>query len=238
MEPAYWRTPAAMETALRRVDDLPKELQGLVLGYVRYAFTNESLRATVTEYFKDRAACERRHGKIGTWDVGRVTDMSTLFDQPTFDADEFNEDLGGWDTSSVETMGSMFCGCNSFEGRGIGAWDTSSVRNMKAMFFCCGEFDEDIGAWDTSKVTNMKAMFDNAIVFNQDISSWNVSSVTNMTWMFVSCKRFNQNLWYWDTSSVRIVPPNNFFGCEDWHPASRPSVRVGSFEAALAIANA
>ena len=66
MEPAYWRTPAAMETALRRVDDLPKELQGLVLGYVRYAFTNDSLRATVTEYFKDRAACERRHGKIGT----------------------------------------------------------------------------------------------------------------------------------------------------------------------------
>ena len=79
MEPAYWRTPAAMETALRRVDDLPKELQGLVLGYVRYAFTNESLRATVKEYFRDKAACERRHGKIGKWDVGRVTDMSRLF---------------------------------------------------------------------------------------------------------------------------------------------------------------
>ena len=78
MEPAYWRTPAAMETALRRVDDLPKELQGLVLGFVRYAFTNESLRAAVREYFKDRAACEGRHGKIGTWDVGRVTDMSEL----------------------------------------------------------------------------------------------------------------------------------------------------------------
>ena len=52
---------------------LPKELQGLILGYVRYAFTNESLRATVTEYFEDRAACERQYGKIGTWDVSRVT---------------------------------------------------------------------------------------------------------------------------------------------------------------------
>ena len=57
---------------------LPKELQGLILGYVRYAFTNESLRATVTEYFEDRAACERRHGKIGTWDVSRVTCMGRL----------------------------------------------------------------------------------------------------------------------------------------------------------------
>ena len=98
MEPAYWRTPAAMETALRRVDDLPKELQGLVLGYVRYAFTNESLRATVTEYFKDRAACEHRHGKIGTWDVGRVTDMSRLFRPDSVRNFSFNEDIGAWDT--------------------------------------------------------------------------------------------------------------------------------------------
>ena len=66
MEPAYWRTPAAMETALRRVDALPNELQKLIFGYVRFAFTNASLRDAVTEYFEDRAACERRHGKIGT----------------------------------------------------------------------------------------------------------------------------------------------------------------------------
>ena len=41
------------------------------------AFTNASLRAAVKEYFEDKAAAERRHGKMGTWDVSRVTDMST-----------------------------------------------------------------------------------------------------------------------------------------------------------------
>jgi hypothetical protein len=55
--------------------DLPPEIKGVIQDYV--AFTNESLRAAVTEYFEDKASTERRHGTIETWDVGRVTDMST-----------------------------------------------------------------------------------------------------------------------------------------------------------------
>ena len=214
-----------METALRR---LPNEIQGLILGYVRFAFTNESLRATVTEYFEDRAACERRHGKIGTWDVGRVTDMSALFYRSHVDSinDEFDEDLGAWNTSSVKKMERTFAGCHAFEGRGIGAWDTSAVTSMHAMFSGCCSFNENIGAWDTSNVIGMTCMFDSCYIFNQDISSWNVSSVTEMTWMFIYCKRFNQNIRSWDTSSVSPVCPANFVGCEDFHEANRPSLPV------------
>ena len=214
---------------------LPKELQGLILGYVRVAFTNASLRATVTEYFEDRAACERRHGKIGTWDVSRVTRMSELFFRVRVDASEFNEDIGAWDTSSVTTMWRTFAGCDNFEGRGIGAWDTSSVRDMSYMFAGCRAFNENIGAWDTSKVGNMMQMFDSAHAFNQDISSWNVSSVTNMSWMFIHCRSFNQSLRSWDTSSVRSVPPTNWTGADyfladEWHNAIRPPVRVADHE--------
>ena len=73
-------------------DDLPNEIKGVIKDYV--AFTNASLRAAVKEYFEDKAATERRHGKIGTWDVGRVTDMSRLFAFRT----TFNDDIGAWDT--------------------------------------------------------------------------------------------------------------------------------------------
>ena len=60
--------PQSSNSGIALYDDLHcPELQGLILGYVRVAFTNESLRATVAEYFEDRAACERRHGKIGRW---------------------------------------------------------------------------------------------------------------------------------------------------------------------------
>ena len=55
------------------------------------AFTNAELRAAVEEYFQDKAACERRHGKIGSWNVKYVTDMSSLFDGRT----DFNEACTG-----------------------------------------------------------------------------------------------------------------------------------------------
>ena len=92
--------PAAAASNRRRraltYDDLPKEIKGVIKDYV--AFTNPSLRAAVAEYFADKAACERRHGKMNTWDVGRVTDMSELFHGRT----DFNEDIGAWNTRATE----------------------------------------------------------------------------------------------------------------------------------------
>ena len=217
-----------------RIRQLPNELQRLILGYVRYAFTNESLRAAVREFIRDRATCERRHGKIGTWDVGRVTSMSQLFFCPSNPGGAhfnlFNEDIGAWDTSSVTTMWRTFYGCENFEGRGIGAWDTSSVTDMSYMFSRCRAFNENIGAWDASNVVSMSQMFDSAHAFNQDISAWNVSSVRHMNWMFMYCSRFNQNLRSsWDTSKALPVPTTNFLGADRFCEANRPLVRYPDY---------
>ena len=73
---------------------LPKELQGLILGYVRYAFTNESLRTTVTEYFEDVSRVTR------SWNVSSVTNMSWMF----IHCRSFNQNLRAWDTSSVRSV--------------------------------------------------------------------------------------------------------------------------------------
>ena len=93
--------PAAAASNRRRraltYDDLPKEIKGVIKDYV--AFTNASLRAAVAEYFENKAATERRHGKIGTWDVGRVTDMSKLFaSRMTFN----DPGISSWDTLVAE----------------------------------------------------------------------------------------------------------------------------------------
>ena len=78
-------------------DDLPPEMKEAIQDYLRH--TNASLRAAVKEYFEDKAACERRHGKMNTWDVGRVTDMSRLF----YERREFNDPgISSWDTSVAE----------------------------------------------------------------------------------------------------------------------------------------
>ena len=60
------------------------------------------LQAAVNAY--KRADVVAMYGPIGSWDVSRVTDMASLFQNKG----SFDEDISGWDTSSVTTMNSMF----------------------------------------------------------------------------------------------------------------------------------
>ena len=134
---------------------------------------------------------------IGGWDTSSVADMSWMF----YDAESFNQDIGGWDTSSVTDMGFMFYGAESFN-QNIGGWDTSSVTDMAAMFYGAELFNQDIGGWDISSVTDMRWMFCAAWSFNQAIGGWDTSSVTNMSGMFSDAWSFNQAIGGWDTSNV------------------------------------
>ena len=112
-------------------------------------------------------------------------------------------------TTKVTNMYWMFGGEreNNFNPN-IGNWDTSNVTNMSGMFVNASSFDQDIGSWDTSNVTNMEIMFTNASSFNQDIGSWDTSKVTDMSLMFTNASSFNQPIGSWDVSSV-IIPSDS-----------------------------
>ena len=128
-----------------------------------------------------------------------VTDMSYMF----YDASEFNGNIGGWDTSSVEDMSNMFEGAISFN-QDLN-WNTSNVRNMERMFREAEIFNGDISGWDTSNLENMNEMFYSAESFNGDIGGWNTSSVTDMSLAFSNAESFNQDIGGWDTSSVTTM---------------------------------
>jgi len=83
----------------------------------------------------------------------------------------------------VKDMTAMFYAAHVFN-QDISGWDVSSVTDMNGMFLGASTFNQDIGGWDVSSVTNMNQMFDSAKNFNQDIGRWNVSSVTSMKYMF------------------------------------------------------
>ena len=140
---------------------------------------------------------------IGGWDTSSVTNMTAMF----YAASTFNQPIGDWDTSSVTNMAYMFNNANLFD-QPIGNWDTSSVTNMAFMFVSANSFNQPIENWDTSSVTNMAYMFFTTILFNQPIGDWDTLSVTDMQSMFWSASSFDQNLHTWFVPLILSKPAN------------------------------
>jgi surface protein len=134
---------------------------------------------------------------INAWDTSTVTNMSRMFES----AFAFNQSIASWNTSNVTNMSIMFGSARAFN-QSIGSWDTSNVTNMSFMFVNANVFNQPIGAWNTSNVTNMGSMFTSAFVFDQPIGTWNTSNVTNMYRMFQVASVFNQPIGTWNTSNV------------------------------------
>lgn len=130
-----------------------------------------------------------------------VTDMTGMF----YNTQNFNGNLGGWNTSTITNMDSMFFNAQSFVGDGLDDWDTQNVTNMQSMFDHAKSFNADISSWDTGQVTTMESMFAEAFSFNQDLSNWDTGEVTNMNYMFVGAFLFNSNIVGWTTHKVQTM---------------------------------
>ncbi len=130
---------------------------------------------------------------LGSWDTSNVTHMGGLFERTAF-----NHDISKWDTSKVTHMWYMFAYTQNFE-QDLSWMDTSNVVYMNKMFKE-SSFNGDISGWDVGKVENMTNMFENSS-FNGDISQWDTSSVIYTSGMFASSE-FNQPIGGWNTSSI------------------------------------
>lgn len=100
--------------------------------------------------------------------------------------------LGDIDVSEITDMSNLFYNSNRKDFMGIETWDTSKVENMKYMFCGCENFNQPLN-FDTSKVKTMSYMFYNCKNFNQPLN-FNTSKVEYMNHMFYGCENFNQEL--------------------------------------------
>ena len=57
-------------------------------------------------------------------------------------------------------MEMMFCNAKNFN-QPIGGWDTSKVTNMNSMFYNASNFNQPIEKWDVSNVNIIDMMFAN-----------------------------------------------------------------------------
>jgi surface protein len=173
-------------------------------GMEWFAIVNNSTKGQITNYakniisgityFKPPSSPTIPFNNIVTT---LVTDMLQLFGE----ASAFNQNIGSWDVSNVNTMQQMFSSATAFN-QPIGSWNVSNVTNMQNMFANAFGFNQPIGSWNVGNVTNMSYMFRNATSFNQPIGAWNVSNVTDMRFMFYEANAFNQPIGSWNVSNV------------------------------------
>ena len=127
---------------------------------------------------------------IGSWDMSNVESMTRMFN----DAAAFNnggsDSIGAWSTAKATSMEGAFWGAKAFN-QPVGSWNVSNATSFALMFMDAENFNQDLSHWDTSKATNMSNTFYRALVFNQDIGSWDVGHVTNMNHMFEYATAFN-----------------------------------------------
>ena len=80
-----------------------------------------------------------------------VTDMAFMFQNAT----SFNQDLSGWNVSTVRNMASMFNGASSFTSSGLPLWNPTACTNMDEMFrgsggFSNGFFTQNLTRWPST----------------------------------------------------------------------------------------
>ena len=141
-----------------------------------------SLPTTVTSIGIMFYQCSAFNQDISSWDVLNIINMTGLFYQAT----AFNNGgvalTWGSKTNKVKYMRSVFYGAISFN-QNISGWDTSSLLDIAYMFNGASLFNQDISGFNISTVTSMDNIFDNSGLsttnYNNILNYWASLSVTS-----------------------------------------------------------
>jgi surface protein len=203
-------TTVPLETTQELYDAVDRYLAGDVTSTLRYGTTMAAWDVSRIRIF-DRLFSTDRNSVVAyfspardeliLWDTSSAESMVSMFSG----AGLFNGDLSRWNLAKVRDMSFMFNHSYSFEGFGVSSWDVSSVENMEHMFFYAHAFTGDVSPWEVSRVKILDGMFDSVYQFDCDISNWDVSSTVDMDHMFANAASFNTDISRWNVQSVTTM---------------------------------
>lgn len=115
------------------------------------------------------------NGDLSNWNTSKVTNMDAAF---LSNYKFVGTGLKNWDISQVTNMRQMFLQAYIFE-EDISGWDTTSLSgSIDYMFFKARIFKSDLSAWDISKVTSMVSWSTEVSAFSSDISQCTMTPIT------------------------------------------------------------
>ncbi|MCG8583022.1 MAG: DUF285 domain-containing protein, partial [Bacteroidales bacterium] len=176
--------------------------------------------------------CEDINADISHWNVSNIKDVSFMFYNATafnnggqpldwgnntanfedmtrmfMRAENFNQNVSGWNVNNVTTLEGMFQNAKKFNnGDKPLNWTFNSVSDIDKVFMNATAFNQPV-TWNLDGAESLVSMFEGATAFNQDVSNWNVSSIRNLQAMFKNATGFNnggQPL-NWNTASVEQI---------------------------------
>ena len=87
----------------------------------------------------------------------------------------------------------MFYKAENFN-QDISGWNVSKVKEMCTMFHCARAFNQDISGWNVRTVERSPFMFYSAEAFSYDISNWVMWKNMDLRCMFVNTPNHNKNI--------------------------------------------
>lgn len=157
--------------------------------------------SNVTTFQDCFAECNNFNANITSWTPTSALSMNYMFGRLS-GVGIFNQDISGWNVSSVTDFTGMFRGQTSFN-QNISGWNVTACEDFHDMFNNCDAFNQPIGAWtiNTTTPVRMDNMFYGCAIFNQPLNTWNMSQVTRVNGMFGFCPQFNSSLAGWNLSN-------------------------------------
>ena len=142
-------------------------------------------------------------------DTSSVESMDSMF---SYCKNLKNLDLKSFDTRSVKSLNLMFYFCESLTNLDLSSFDTRRVTTMQHTFgFCKNLVSLNVSKLDTSSVTNMYAMFDGCgNLTNLKVSSFNTENVTHMDLLFCDCGKLT-NLDLSNFNTIKVTDMERMF---------------------------